>query len=72
MIKIIIIIISFRQLLGATLAKFVSKRNNVLNPDMMKKLESNTWFHQLTPKAKLEKENKKTTLQRENPLSLNR
>jgi hypothetical protein len=36
---------------------------------MMKKLESNTLFHHLTPRAKIEKDNKKTTLQRENPLS---
>lgn len=35
----------------------------------MKKLESNTLFHYLTPRAKIEKENKKTTLERENPLS---
>jgi hypothetical protein len=35
----------------------------------MKKLESNTLFHCLTPRAKIEKGNKKTTLQRENPLS---
>jgi hypothetical protein len=46
------------------------KENNVLNPDKMKKLESNTLFHHLTPRAKIEKEKRrKQALQRENLLS---
>jgi hypothetical protein len=47
------------------------KENNVLNPDKMKKLESNTLFHHLTPRAKIEKENEENKHYKEKTFSLN-